>query len=92
MFPQEQLNDIRELYINIFEENVENSIEFTNFAKGKPNLLRIKVEDWIINADRSILESETSSYEERLNFMQKFLSAKELDTIITTYIEENYYG
>jgi len=87
MFIREEVDHLKDLYRNIFHENVDNSKEFTKFVKGFPNDLRIKVEDWITEQTQNILINGISRDAQSMN---RFDSAYELDTFITNYIENNY--
>ena len=81
MFTAEELQYLGELYVNIFEENADNSKEFITFANGIPHPLRIKVENWIADIKNMPKGQEPVS---------KVLDAIELDTFITNYIENTY--
>ena len=62
------------LYEEIFNEKVDNSKEFRIFVEqGNPNPLRVRIEDYIYEIERSI----------------KTNPIYELDGIITDYIENN---
>jgi hypothetical protein len=83
MLNEKELRVARNLYEKIFLEMVEDSKEFRNFAKGNPHPLRMKVEDWIYNIENEFVGKMTKE-------MSRLLAcAQELDTFITTYIEEN---
>jgi hypothetical protein len=89
MVNEETIDYLRYLYENIFDESVGNSKEFLNFVHGNVHPLRIKVEDWL--ADRSGLDIlyQFNINTEQNALMNKMQSAKELDTFITNYIENN---
>lgn len=89
MFHEQTIEYLRYLYENIFDESVGNSKEFLNFVHGNIHPLRIKIEDWI--ADRGNIESiyNFNTNTEQSALMNKMQSAKELDTFITNYIENN---
>lgn len=90
MVTLETLEYIRYLFENIFPENANNSKEFSTFANGNPNLLRVKVENWLAEHSTIDLLYDFNKEQEIHALVNKMSFAYELDFVITKYIEDNY--
>jgi len=81
------LEYLKYLYENIFEESVDNSKEIANFVANNPHPLRIKVEDWL-SKNGGLIDLNFSDTQQGINaFVNKILLAYELDLLIMTQIE-----
>jgi hypothetical protein len=85
------IDNLANLYENIFHESAVESKELLIFAQeGNIHPLRIKVENFKdSNINSPILLNPDSTKQDRLKFINRMLSASELDTLITDYIETN---
>jgi len=91
MITEKTLITVSKLYKKIFNESVENSKEFTNFTEGNPHPLRIKVEDMFNQTmDYDILSMSNNPNVDTQPLVNKMDLLMELDTIIMTYIDNNY--
>lgn len=79
------VNNSRNLYEKIFNETVENSIEYTIFAQGNFNPLRLKIE--VALEVLNIRLDETINQKERQFLLKQRDVLKDLDTILMDYIE-----
>jgi len=75
------------LYEKIFNETVENSIEYTIFAQGNFNPLRLKIETTLEAINFRL--NETLSQKERQFLLKQRDAVKDLDAMLMEYIEEN---
>jgi len=83
MLEEDNINYIKTLYRKIFDEDANNSKEFSNFVTGNPHPLRIKVENIIYELDSDIYFNLKIIDEDKRRY------AIELDAIISSYIDNN---
>jgi hypothetical protein len=87
MINKETINHARILYENIFGDFADMSIEFTNFACGRPHLLRMKIDEELIIINSEIMNCVDPEYYKELSDKRDKL--KELERLIMEYIENN---
>lgn len=77
------------LYENTFNEISDNSKEFSTFVAGNPNPLRIKVEDWLYENGGLIGLNFLDIQRDTTISIDRISAAYELDLLITDYIERS---
>ncbi len=73
------------LYEKIFNEKIENSIEYIIFAQGNFNPLRLKIETAL--EVLNIRLNETINQKERQFLLKQRDTLKDLDAVLMDYIE-----
>jgi len=79
------INKSQNLYKKIFNESIENSLEYITFVQGNFNPLRLKIELELENINTKLTECNYSKERKLLRIKRDDL--KELDAILMEYIE-----